>query len=137
LTDIDIRWVGNSDIQLKNGRLSTPNGTGLIDVVGTGLIDVVVGLVKETIATNATTSASATIGAGLQMLQVWGPSIISAVIIALVIKSTVPPVVVWSREQAERQLAFDRSVQRVRTVNIWRYVSSILYSYRYFLVGSL
>jgi hypothetical protein len=23
-TDIDIRWVGNSDIQLKNGRLSTP-----------------------------------------------------------------------------------------------------------------
>jgi hypothetical protein len=25
LTDIDIRWVGNSDIQLKNGRLSTPN----------------------------------------------------------------------------------------------------------------
>jgi hypothetical protein len=129
LTDIDIRWVGNSDIQLKNGRLSTPNGTGLIDGV--------VGLVKETLATNATTSASATIGAGLQMLQVWGPSILSAVIIALVIKSTVPPVVVWSREQAERQLAFDRSVQRVRTVNIWRYVSSILYSYRYFLVGSL
>jgi hypothetical protein len=130
LTDIDIRWVGNSDIQLKNGRLSTPNGTGLIDVV--------VGLVKETLATNATsTSASATVGAGLQMLQVWGPSILSAVIIALVIKSTVPPVVVWSREQAERQLAFDRSVQRVRTVNIWRYVSSILYSYRYFLVGSL
>jgi hypothetical protein len=25
LTDIAIRWVGNSDIQLKNGRLSTPN----------------------------------------------------------------------------------------------------------------
>jgi hypothetical protein len=24
LTDIDIRWVGNSDIQLKDGRLSTP-----------------------------------------------------------------------------------------------------------------
>jgi hypothetical protein len=24
LTDIDIRWVGNSDIQLKNGRLSPP-----------------------------------------------------------------------------------------------------------------
>jgi hypothetical protein len=24
LTDIDIRWVRNSDIQLKNGRLSTP-----------------------------------------------------------------------------------------------------------------
>jgi hypothetical protein len=22
LTEIDIRWVGNSDIQLKNGRLS-------------------------------------------------------------------------------------------------------------------
>jgi hypothetical protein len=25
LTDIDIRWIGNSDIQLKNGRLSPPN----------------------------------------------------------------------------------------------------------------
>jgi hypothetical protein len=32
LTDIDIRWVGNSDIQLKNGRLSTP----IIKVGGNG-----------------------------------------------------------------------------------------------------
>jgi hypothetical protein len=119
-------------------------GQQILGMNDTGLIDAVVGLVKETLskavsfnATNATTSDSATVGAGLPMLEVWGPSIFSAVITALVIKSTVPPVVVMSREQAERQLAFHRSVERVRTVNIWRYVSSILCSYRYFLVGSL
>jgi hypothetical protein len=119
-------------------------GQEILGMNDTGLIDAVVGLVKEALSkavsfnvTNATTSASEYVGPGLPMLKFWGPSIFTAVITALMIKSTVPPVVVWSLEQAERQLAFHRSVERAHTANIWRYVSSILCSYRYFLVGNL
>jgi hypothetical protein len=94
--------------QLAFGSASTSisTSTHILETLGindTGLIDAIIGLVKETLskevsfnATNATTSASATVGAGLPMLEVWGPSIFSAVITALVIKSTVPPVVLPS-----------------------------------------